>query len=97
MSDDKTPEEFAIPLPLRRLLQVASTSEDLAHMAMEQKRLELWAFLDGLTREQLLALRSVLNLNGAGIQFVDGMVAAQLRLLHRVDPDSGEDLPAALT
>lgn len=32
------------------------------------------------------------DLNESGTTWVDGMVVAQLRLQHKVDPDSGEDL-----
>lgn len=96
MSDDEDgPSIFGVPLPAELVKQLRD-QHDRVHMTMEQRRLEVWAFLDGLTKDQLLALRTILALKRGGLHYVDGQVAAVLRLTHMVDPDTGEDLPPGM-
>lgn len=81
-----------LPPLLGGLIQMEQEAHDRAHMSADQTRMELYAFLDSLSKEQLLSLRLVLNLPHRMIDAVDGMVIAHLRLIHKVDPESGEDL-----
>lgn len=88
------PEGVELPEGMKRMVAAMSRDHDLMHMSMEQRRMAMYGFLDSLDVDQLLALRQILNLNNDGIQYTDGMAAAQLRLVHKVDPDSGETLLA---
>jgi hypothetical protein len=96
MSDDDDSESFevhgmALPVP-KSLVDSIIRRHDREHMEVDHKKMGVFALLDALDKDQLLALRTILNLGENGTNYVDGMVAAQLRLVHKVDPDTGNDL-----
>lgn len=75
--------------------------ERAEHQAMhgEQTIMQFNNFLDGLSVEQLVTLRRILNLEGmsATLNFLDGQIYAILRCVRHVNPDTGEAYDAELT
>jgi hypothetical protein len=95
MSDDDDDTFGGLPLPpglVRHVLE----QHDREHMRADETRMKLYGLLDGLDKDQLMTLRHILNMSPVGINYVDGQVAAQLRLIHKADPDTGDDLPPGL-
>ena len=53
---------------------------------------QIEAFLDGLTVEQAMAMRHILNMTQTSPmnQFYDGVLVGLLRYVHHVDPETGK-------
>lgn len=94
-SDSESFDMHGVSFPVPKSL-VASImrQHDREHMEVDAAKMSVFALLDALDKDQLMSLRTILNMSPGGIQYTDGMVANQLRLIHRVDPDSGKDLLA---
>lgn len=94
--DEHEPEH-----PLAAILFGAAQSEEAqrrhreAHereaMARDDYFARLYGFLDELTPDQLVVLRSILNVGSRKtLQFIDGQVVSLLRRVHEVDPITGQ-------
>lgn len=91
MSDEEF--ESVPPAIIAGLLGERQEAHDRRVMRARDNTTRIHEFLDGLSVDQLLALRIILNQSGPEEtnQFFDGMVVSLLRLIHKVDPESGED------
>lgn len=95
---DQTPDDdmpgFAVPVPAG-LLAGLQEQHDRCLMDRESRQLRLNRFLDSLDVDQLLALRDILNHDSTSAMnnYWDGQVAAILRLIHHVDPGTGQPEP----
>lgn len=86
--DDFSVHGFAMPLPAS-LLRSLSASHDRAHMEVDAGQARIYRFLDGMSIEDLLTLRAVLQMTEKYPNFIDGMVLTLLRSVHHVDPETG--------
>jgi hypothetical protein len=100
MADDDDDHEhhgiaFPVPIP-SGLMEALSDRQDRRRMSAEAAELEITNFLERLPPSDLLTVRRILNLEGesAMLNYLDGQVHAILRLVHRVDPDTGQPLDA---
>lgn len=100
--EDENQPIFGGALPIPSGLVAALTADhDRAHMRAEERDARITRFLDSLDVDQLMALRSILNMGGPDTafglnQYYDGQAATLLRVVHHVDPDTGEDPLAQL-
>ena len=65
---------------------------DRMHMSADAAKEQVYSFIDSLTLEQCNAMRLILNaFTGKKMRkFLDGHIAATMRLKYHVDPDSGK-------
>jgi hypothetical protein len=63
------------------------------HMAAEDRQMQVDNFMAGLSPEQLVILRYILNLEPPNEtnQYFDGQAHALLKFVHHVDPMTGRD------
>ncbi len=87
-------------LPLGEMLGVARHEHDRAQIRSAEMRATIFGFLDGLDVDQLRALRLILNMCGDSdrelSEFFDGQVVSIMRLVHHVNPDTGQSLEEEL-
>jgi len=100
------PEDVPLGIPVEipsAILRQIRAEHERAHMAAESRENEVSEFLDSLTVPQLLALRTILNMDNRSPMnnFHDGQAVSILRCVHGVDPLSGlspaEQLAASIT
>ena len=84
--DDEPAFGIAIPIPA-----CVRQAHDRQHMKAEDRAAAVDRLLDGLDVEQLLALRTILNLANPERmnQYIDGQVVTLLRRIHGVDSSTG--------
>lgn len=83
---------FGINLPIGEMLADLHENHQRSHMRATDYRNRVNEFLDGLSIEQLRALRLIFNAGSAKYaysynQYFDGMCAILLRRVYGVDPD----------
>jgi hypothetical protein len=101
MSDDDEQRSgfgaFGIPLPAEIASAIVSQHER-SHMRQEMAIMEVQNFLESLSVPQLLTLRRILCADNecAPNQFYDGQIYQIMRLMHHVDPDTGDSFDEQL-
>ncbi len=83
--------------PLGEIFTAMQESRTHAEMRRDAFNAELHAFIDGLSTQQLITLRHMLNLCKKSQQFLDGQIFTVLRVVRGVDPDTGRSVEDALS
>jgi hypothetical protein len=103
MSDDESagPEGFAFGVPIsipREIAHAIASQHERQHMRQDAAIMEMQNFLESLNPSQLWTLRKMLCMDGdsASNQFYDGQIYQIMRLVHHVDPDTGQSFDEQL-
>jgi hypothetical protein len=95
-------EPMGLPIPFGigpippHIVAAMQEQKDKEEMTAEEMRQKRYAFIDGLTPDQLIQLRHIVNMKRMGLNYLDGMIATLLRVVHGVDPETGISPEAAL-
>ena len=92
------PDGAPIPVPdaIVAMLTGDPAARDAARMRRDAAMGEMHDWLTSLPVEQLMLVRQLLNMPRKMTQFYDGQVYMLLREVRGVNPDTGQDVHAAL-
>ena len=93
--EDHDDHVHGIVMPLGEMIERATQSHARTHARISDDWDRFYALLDGLDVDSLDVMRWLLNGGGPEngwpfMQYCDGLVAQQLRLVHKVNPTRAE-------